>query len=426
MAKHDEHNVMLVESPEQVDRVNSSFYNRFPFPWQPASFYAPTDPSLYNLLLNQNLGAYQKPIVPVNADIWVAGCGTNQAVYTALRFPQARITGSDLSASSLAQCSETARSLGLTNLTLREESLHQAGYEGRFDYVICTGVIHHNADPAQALASLGRALKPSGVLELMVYNRYHRLLHQAFQRAVRLLSQPGQMESRNETELRLAYKLVRAFTAKNLMHSFLKEQLTMPEQQLADNLIQPVEYSYTVEALNELAEGCGMEMLLPCPNEYDAGKDIANWHIEFDDGDVQRDFDALPDLQRWQVANLLLLERSPMMWFYLQRRDSGRARLTEAQTNEAFLDTVFEPTRASQCCYLRGPSGNYTKSPLKVSLPSGAPHASVARIFARVDSKTPMRDIFKALNLETSFGQVSNARARLTSSMFPQLKVVVR
>src|SRR6185503_12679728 len=126
-------------------------------------------------------------VVPRSPKIWIAGCGTNQAVITALRFPAATIVASDLSVTSLQTSAGTAKQLGIANVEFRNESINKASYREEFDYVICTGVIHHNAEPKTSLDRLVEALKPAGVLELMVYNRYHRITTTAFQKAIRIL-----------------------------------------------------------------------------------------------------------------------------------------------------------------------------------------------------------------------------------------------
>src|SRR6476619_4167769 len=169
-------NLSLTATPEEVDRINSSFYSKFPYPWRPRALDCPADPDFSRVMLNQNLGDWTHQVVPPNPHIWIAGCGTNQAAITALNFPIAAVRGSDVSPGSLELCAATAKDLGCTNLELRQESINQADYTECFDYVICTGVIHHNADPEATLRKLARALKPKGVLELMVYNRYHRIL----------------------------------------------------------------------------------------------------------------------------------------------------------------------------------------------------------------------------------------------------------
>src|SRR5688572_30644396 len=154
-------NLSLAGTRESIDQINSEFYNRFPFPWKPASVERTSDPDFARVMLNQNLGDWTHQLVPANPRIWVAGCGANQAAITALHFPRSTVRGSDLSPSSLQICASTVRDFGCTNLELRNESINDVSYDQEFDYVICTGVIHHNADPESTLRKLATALKPT-------------------------------------------------------------------------------------------------------------------------------------------------------------------------------------------------------------------------------------------------------------------------
>src|SRR5581483_3307119 len=181
--RKDEENLGFAQSSESVDAINAKFYGRFQFPWPPLTFSKPTEPDFEAIMLNQSIGSWDHSVVPTEAKIWVAGCGTNQAIFTALRFPKAQILGTDLSVTSLETAARNARNLGIANLELKEESINQSNYVAAFDYIICTGVIHHNADPAEPLRKLAGALRQGGVLELMVYNRYHRIITTAFQKA---------------------------------------------------------------------------------------------------------------------------------------------------------------------------------------------------------------------------------------------------
>ena len=200
----------------------------------------------------------------------------------------------------------------LTNLTLTQESINEAAYSECFDYVICTGVIHHNAEPQAALRQLARAMKPSGVIELMVYNRFHRVESSAFQKAVRLLCAPSGGIPDSDEELRLARQIMAAFPIKNRLHDLLQRLRKRPEAAIADVLIQPVEYSYTVESLAELAAHCGLEMLSPCLNvNGTAPGGLINGTSSSATQELQQMYDKLKDLPRWQFTNLMLQERSP-------------------------------------------------------------------------------------------------------------------
>ncbi|HEX5869683.1 MAG TPA: methyltransferase, partial [Longimicrobium sp.] len=184
----DSQNLELATSADEVDALNAGFYGAIRYPWPPFYFERLADRRFWAAVLDQELDRRDRPVLPARgARVWVAGCGTNQAVITALMFPDAQVVGSDVSAGSLEVAARNARQLELANLELRTESIYQAGYAGEFDYVVCTGVVHHTADPDRALACLAAALRPAGVMQLMVYNRYHRIRTTAFQKAVRTL-----------------------------------------------------------------------------------------------------------------------------------------------------------------------------------------------------------------------------------------------
>ncbi|MDQ3174279.1 MAG: TauD/TfdA family dioxygenase [Acidobacteriota bacterium] len=421
--RSDEQNLDLVESVDSVDKLNAKFYGRFPYPWLAVKFDYLLDPHFETVMLNQSLGDWDNTILRKNSRIWVAGCGTNLAISTALRFPEATVLGSDLSSKSLEACGTTAKQLGISNLELKEESINHVTYKDQFDHIICTGVIHHNADPKATLDKLVAALKPTGVMELMVYNRYHEIIPVAFQKAVRLLG--GNANSFDlEAELSITQKLVAQFPVENSIAAFLSKYEDCPETMLADELFQPVLYSYTVQSLEELAASCNLELLTPCINLFDKTEEKFSWNMEFPDPELQARYDSLPDLRRWQVSNLLLLEKSPMLWFYVQRKDSGRQRKSEKQICEEFLNTTFDKAGTKQRSYIMGNGGKYNLSPNARPFPLATPDSSVKAILDSIDSKTSMRDIFQRLGVKTTFQAVNQIRMRLATSAFPYLKAV--
>ncbi len=117
------------------------------------------------------------PAEPYRDDrcILVAGCGTTQAAHYALRWPRAHVTGIDVSAKSLAFSQELKRKYALDNLELRQLAVERAAELGEtFEHVICTGVLHHLADPDCGLHALHDVLEPTGTLHVMVYAPYGR------------------------------------------------------------------------------------------------------------------------------------------------------------------------------------------------------------------------------------------------------------
>lgn len=110
-----------------------------------------------------------------DATILVAGCGTSQAARHAIRWPSARVIGIDFNSTSIRCTAELQRSHELDNLQLHQLPIERVGeLHTTFDQIVCTGVLHHLADPDAGLKALRSVLKPDGVMHLMVYAPYGR------------------------------------------------------------------------------------------------------------------------------------------------------------------------------------------------------------------------------------------------------------
>lgn len=422
--KSDDENLLLAASVERVDELLSKFYGRFPWPWPAMKFDYLEDLYFETVMLNQDVGSWRHRALPRNPEIWVAGCGTNQAIHTALRFRGGRVVGSDVSARSLEICGRNAQAVGLTNLELKEESINHVAYREEFDYVISTGVIHHNADPRATLERLAAALKPDGVLELMVYNRFHRLITSSFQKAVRIFGEGRVAATDFDAELALARKIVSSISVKDSLERAFIQYMDFSESDFADLLIQPVEHSYTVESLADLAASCGLELVAPCISPYAKNLATYMWNLSFADPELQGQYDALPDARRWQVTNLLLSDKSPLLWFYLRRRDSGRWGKTEREVNEEFLAARFEKTGTTQRSFIRADDATYRPSPAAVPYPLAAPDDSVRRVYDAVDGRLTMREVLERAGVAPAFQAVNEMRTKLATAAFPYLRSV--
>jgi SAM-dependent methyltransferase len=412
-----------------VDKINAIFYGRFQYPWIASSFDCLADPDFERVMLNQTLGSWDFSALPSEPKIWVAGCGTNQAIFTALRFPGAHVLGSDLSMESLETCTSHAAQLGISNLTLKQESINEVAYSEEFDYVICTGVIHHNAHIQACLNQLRNALKPTGLLELMVYNHYHRVQAIACQEALKALVK-DETDEDYKAHLDARMQIVKALIQGTQMESvvmqhFLASFKGAPEAALADTLLQPVEHPFTISSLEALTADCGLEFIAPCINQYDKSCDTFSWNMDFGNSKLQNYYDALPDLRRWQVSNHLKLDKSPMLWFYFQRHEAGRGRKTERQLCREFLNLSFAGTHTLKKIYLRDAEGNYRLAEEAVSYPS-LPHPDpvcqqVLNALPAQNSES-MRSVLERLGMKPTFQGVNKLRLSLTTNAFPYLK----
>jgi SAM-dependent methyltransferase len=418
---YDKFNLTLVKSPDAVDKINKEFYSRFTYPWPPLTFPLVADPQCGTTFLNQELGDWTNSRIPRNSKIWVAGCGTNQAIFTALRFPEADVLGTDISTGSLAVCQKSASDCGIRNLRLEEESLNSVTYREKFDYIISTGVIHHNADPSIPLARFAEALKPEGVIELMVYNYFHRVLTTASQKAIRNLFGREDLD----TQFLMIRRLMDNFPLRNTMGGMLKEMRNKSEPELADCFLQPVEYSYTIESLGKLLKNAGLQYWLFCVSQFDKIVERLSWNMEFEDEVIAGRYNALPDEERWQITNLLSIEKSPLLWFYVQRRDSSYKRKSEHEVYQDFLKTKFERYTTTFSNYVSSESG-YRFAPERIPYPSPrVPNDAMGRnIFKAIDPKKTFGEVLQSLKIEPTFHLVNRLRTQLTTPLFPYLKAV--
>lgn len=422
----DMFNLMGAVSQPAVDAANREFYGQIMYPWPQLTYPTYADPHCGTVFLNQECGDWSHTRIPARPRIWVAGCGSNQATLTALKFPGAEIVATDISVPSLAVCERNLAQLGVKNVTLKEQSINEADYADEFDYIICTGVIHHNADPAIPLARLATALKRDGILELGVYNYYHRILTTAYQKAMRYLFMDDPEVSLDQ-QLELTRDLMNRFPIENTMGFYLKQEKDQSREYLADTFLQPVEHSYTVESLVALLEAAGLEINLPFLYVFDKGSNKTGWNLEFENELAASHYNKLPDIARWQITNLLMVERSPSLYFYIQRNDSSIPRKSEKEVCDEFLDTSFVRYSTTITNYV-GTNGKYEFSATPIPHPS--PRVPVdqtaRRIFKEATPEKTIREVFRILNLSPTFNLVNNIRIQLTTPLYPYLKAVQR
>ncbi len=417
----DQYNLQYVGSDTGVDKINKFFYEKFNYPWPPSSLISINDSSLIGIL-NQDIGDFTHSRLGGDINIWVAGCGTNQALITALKFPTAQVLGTDISSKSLNICREKAVQIGVKNLDLEVKSINDIDYEDEFDYIICTGVIHHNANPESTLRKLAGALKKDGVLELMVYNYYHRILTTAFQKAIRALLKSDKLFN-FDTEVDIAKKLINSFSSLDIMSVFLSDYKDADIARMADALLQPVEYSYTVESLSKLVRDCDLELLLPCVNQFDKASHSYNWNLKFDDPSITAIYENLPDEERWQVTNLLMLHNSPMLWYYVQRQDSEYKRKTEKEVCMDFLKTRFDKLSIDARLYTQTKDGQYKCINDSFSFPNPpAPmEDKIKVIFENVTPEQTMEEVLTGMGEELKFENINDIRLNLTTMAWPYL-----
>lgn len=141
----------------------------------------------------------------------VAGGGTGDATIflaeqlRAIGASNAEVVHLDMSEASTALAKERARIRGLSNITWVNYSLLSlpALGLGKFDYINCSGVLHHLADPDLGLRALRSVLKDDGAIGLMVYGTTGRTGVYQMQALMRLVN-GDQTESEADEQRKIA------------------------------------------------------------------------------------------------------------------------------------------------------------------------------------------------------------------------------
>lgn len=191
-------------------------------------------------------------------NVLVAGCGTWQAAKYALCHPDARVTGIDVSATSLDHTERLKRKYDLTNLETKRLAIEDTADLGhRFDLIICTGVLHHLVDPDAGLAALRSVLAPGGAIYLMVYAPYGRTgvyLLQEYSRRLGIGTTPREID-----ELATVVEaLPPTHPLVTLLHG---SRDALNADALADALLNPRDQAYSVPQLFDLLDRNGIEFV---------------------------------------------------------------------------------------------------------------------------------------------------------------------
>ena len=232
------------------------FYDRYPYP-------PPVD----------NLEKYQRqwqdpqrrradfhlfwPGRPYREDqsILIAGCGTSQAAKHALRWPAAQVTGIDCSETSVRRTEELKKKYSLKNLQVHRVAIERVDdLAMTFDQIVCTGVLHHLADPDVGLGALRSVLKQDGAMQLMVYAPYGRAgiyMLQDFCRRIGIKA--------TDADIHDLIGALSVLPPGHPLETLLKQAPDFRnEAALADALLHPQDRAYSVPQLFDFIEKAGL------------------------------------------------------------------------------------------------------------------------------------------------------------------------
>lgn len=187
-------------------------------------------------------------------DILIAGCGTNLAPVFGAFMPEARVMGVDISEASLEISAEQCEAHGIDNVVHRKLRLEDIASTGlMFDFVCCTGVLHHLEDPVAGLRALGDVTRSHGAIMVMVYARYGR-------QGVYMLQELATKLGLGMDELTAAkvQKLLAMLPAQHPFRMLYPPGTVISLEEVMDMVLNPRDRSYRVEDVRSLVEDSGL------------------------------------------------------------------------------------------------------------------------------------------------------------------------
>ena len=250
-------------------------YEKLPYPFRNPDDdkKALTMPLIDNLMI-VNQRCYQgKKDFHGEFRVLVAGGGTGDAsTYLAVQtawLPNAKVVYVDLSTESMKIAKERLHNqavrLGNPNIEKVVEFHHASLLDvekmgiGKFDYINCSGVLHHLKDPNEGLAALRSVLKDDGAMSIMVYGQIGRTSIYQVQELMRIVNRnvDDMDEKIKNTNLFLRY-----LPSSNLHR--LGGRWGANESnpiEIYDLFLHSQDRAYTVDQLYDWVEGCGMNIV---------------------------------------------------------------------------------------------------------------------------------------------------------------------
>ena len=263
---------------------------------------------------------------------------------------------------------------------------------GQFDYIDCTGVLHHLPDPAAGMRALASVLAPEGGMGVMLYGEYGRSGVYPLQEMLRTLA-PLTMAI--EDRLAMAKRLIRFLPTTNLFrrNPYLNDHVTGGDSGLYDLLLHSCDRAFTVPDIGSMADDAGLRVVAFLePVRYEPSTYMSD-----------------PIISR-QASSLPLMERAAFA-----ERLAGNLRTHVFYATRAGFDTVARPEDTSAIPVLRDMDAQKLAAGLQPGTPlianlDGFPWRAqlpplAARIVAQIDARKTVAEIYTSLGAQGGLPQ---------------------
>jgi 2-polyprenyl-3-methyl-5-hydroxy-6-metoxy-1,4-benzoquinol methylase len=157
---------------DSVSKKISTFYNDMPFP----DYENNESLDRFREKGNKNIFIKKlKDFIGFDKKILEVGCGTGQVSNYLALDNNSEVYGIDLAVNSLKLATEFAKKNNVNNTFFCNADLFDDVFKKKsFDFIYCSGVLHHTSAPKEGFKQLVSLLKDDGCIVIGLYNFYGR------------------------------------------------------------------------------------------------------------------------------------------------------------------------------------------------------------------------------------------------------------
>ena len=216
-----------------------------------------------------------------NYRVLVAGTGlSSDLIHMALQlknFNNTHVLGIDVSKTALNISKERVKKYNLDNVSFEELSLLDLDEKihGKFDLIICVGVLHHLKNPSDGLNSLKQVLKEDGGINIMVYGKYGRAGIYQMQDLMKKINFNKNKLSDQVENFKNVYQQLPTTNWFSHSDNWVCDHKTFGDEGIVDLVLHCQDRAYTIPELYEWVNNSGLNIIDFCEN-----KEKLNYQIE--------------------------------------------------------------------------------------------------------------------------------------------------
>ena len=201
-----------------------------------------------------------------NYKILVAGVGLGDDIinmaFFLKKYKNTKLLGIDISSTALDICKKRIEKYDLNNIELIEMSLLDlnVNIHGKFDLIICIGVLHHLVNPVDGINSLKNVMEDDGFMNIMVYGKYGRTGIYQMQDLMKKINYNIHDYPSKIRNFKNLYKQLPINNWFNLGEHLINDH-NVSDEGIVDLLLHCQDRSYSVPELYEWIDTCGLNII---------------------------------------------------------------------------------------------------------------------------------------------------------------------